>query len=547
MANVAMKSCAVFVSLALGAVSLGVSSAAAAESADKALPAAKQRPAREELRSWRRAIQNVPRPKHACYEATYPETKWREVPCKMPPHKLYPPRTGGMSQAETVGHNSGDFTAVTPGLVSKARGSFDPGTIVSSECSVPCPGPDLACPADPVCTPTSSTNNVYSLQLNTNPFNTSACNDSPNTSDVFPCQGWAQFIYPSSGKGFIQYWLLNYGPSGTMCPAQSKNCAKGIPQTDGWCPVSLWGNGYCVVNGPSNSAPASPITSLTDLEVVGLAGADGNEMIVYVDETAYMTDGGGYLPDLGNPPPGGSGWQQAEFNVFGDGNGDQAVFSPGSTVVVRLAVDSAPPSGVLGCLLQSFTGETNNLTLANTPPSFVDGGDLPALVFSETFPAPAGMAATCADATPTPPPPPACTSIPVGSSSKFNGFLVSCHVQCPLSQCDGVYYPDPLFNLLGILTQPCLACGYEVLLGGEALTNWTAEVVKANGAPVAQEVLRENANIVLRLKPSPDDIRSGAIAGYKLKLIAKKGANVKQASRLHAGLRVSMETKPSGK
>ena len=46
----------------------------------------------------------------------------------------------------------------------------------------------------------------------------------------------------------------------------------------------------------------------------------------------------------------------------------------------------------------SFTGETNNLTLVNSPPTALPG-TLPALVFSESFPAAPGAPATCADAT----------------------------------------------------------------------------------------------------------------------------------------------------
>jgi hypothetical protein len=119
-------------------------------------------------------------------------------------------------------------------------------------------------------------------------------------------------------------------------------------------------------------------------------------------------------------------------------------------------------------------------------------------------------------------------------------------VICPLQQCE-IFYPDPLFNLLTILAQPCLACGYEVVLGGAALRNWTAEVVNANGAPVPQELLRQDNDIILRLKPSPEDIKSGAINAYRLKLIAKKEANVRRPSKIYAGLRVSREPELAGK
>ena len=37
------------------------------------------------------------------------------------------------------------------------------------------------------------------------------------------------------------------------------------------------------------------------------------------------------------------GWQLAEFNVFGDGNGAQAEFNTGSEIVVRTSVDYGSP------------------------------------------------------------------------------------------------------------------------------------------------------------------------------------------------------------
>src|ERR1019366_2573404 len=48
--------------------------------------------------------------------------------------------------------------------------------------------------------------------------------------------------------------------------------------------------------------------------------------------------------------------------------------------------------------LKSWTGETSNLTLVNSPPVSPAPNPAPALVFSESSPAAAGAAATCADA-----------------------------------------------------------------------------------------------------------------------------------------------------
>ena len=44
--------------------------------------------------------------------ATYPDKQWREVPCKTPSNKLYPPKHGGTTSSEIVGGAGPDFSAV---------------------------------------------------------------------------------------------------------------------------------------------------------------------------------------------------------------------------------------------------------------------------------------------------------------------------------------------------------------------------------------------------------------------------------------------------
>jgi hypothetical protein len=88
------------------------------------------------------------------------------------------------------------------GHITLAEGSFDTGTVVTSECSVACPivNGQVACPANPVCG--AATANHYSLQLNTKPFDTSVCSTSPfktNGPSGTPsdkCQGWGAIRLP---------------------------------------------------------------------------------------------------------------------------------------------------------------------------------------------------------------------------------------------------------------------------------------------------------------------------------------------------------------
>src|SRR5260370_18438552 len=182
LANVRPKSWAMLaaLTLALSVVSIGAANAVAAEppqntkTADQARAAAGQ-PTAVELETWGTMILRTPRPKkgEGCFVATYPETEWREVTCKTPPNKLYPPKRHGMIRTETVGGAGPDFSAVVTGHITEAEGSFDSVSGVTSECAVQCPS--QVCPANPSCT---APTNQYSLQLNPKPFPTTTCSGS---------------------------------------------------------------------------------------------------------------------------------------------------------------------------------------------------------------------------------------------------------------------------------------------------------------------------------------------------------------------------------
>ncbi len=327
-------------------------------------------PSAAEREEWRKQMLAIPRPTNGCFTANYPEKTWREIPCNpSKPHKLYLPQQGEMSRIDVVGGSGPDFSATVTGHISQAEGSFDSVTGVTST-------------------------NAYSLQLNTAPFTTSTCSGSPNPSG---CQGWQQFVYDSSGNGFIQYWLLSYGPAGTMCPMpRHTNCQAGLSYSDGWCPFQFSASGpvYCVVNGANEApAPSKPMTSLGQMKVAGAAasGPTNDSITVTVGGTPYAATGNNYFPDLANQ------WQEVEFNVFGAGNSSQAAFNSGATLQVRTEVISGSNAGP-GCHLKSWTGESSNLTLVNSPPVSPAPSPAPALVFSQSNPASAGAAATCVDA-----------------------------------------------------------------------------------------------------------------------------------------------------
>lgn len=324
---------------------------------------------------WRKSLAVAPKPSGGCHAATFPDRQWREVPCKTPPTKLFLPSLKGTTDLNTVGGSGPDFAATVTGHITRAEGSFDSVTGVT------------ATPA-------------YSLQINTDFFDTSTCSGSPNTPTATGgCRGWEQFVYHSSGVGVMQYWLIQYGPTGTMCPTpRSASCDGSHVFTDGWCPIKLGTSAnpiYCVVNAAAGvPATAQAATSLGQLRVrgtaAGVSGATTDAMAVTVGGTAFAANGNNYFPDLGTK------WREAEFNVFGDCCNQQAVFNSGVNAVVRIETDSGTRLGP-GCDRRTFTAESTNLTLQNTPPSAATSG-LPALVFAQSNPAPSGGAADCTDA-----------------------------------------------------------------------------------------------------------------------------------------------------
>jgi hypothetical protein len=151
LATAGVKSCALFAALALGIASSGAAATPIPQQAqdrpeNQQQATATRQPTAVELESWRKAIIKTPRPKKACFTATYPATEWQEVPCKTPPHRPYPPKHG--TRPLTVGSGT-DYSAQVTGLISEAEGSFDGVTGVTHECAVPCPGADFTCPANP--------------------------------------------------------------------------------------------------------------------------------------------------------------------------------------------------------------------------------------------------------------------------------------------------------------------------------------------------------------------------------------------------------------
>lgn len=284
-------------------------------------------------------LHNPPQ-KEKCSTATYPEKQWHEVPCgpapKPPvaPRKLIKPHVGG-------GLNNDLTFKVENGTITDAEGSFDKVAGVTSEQSNGAP-------------------NAFSLQLNTNIFSTSSCNASPAPAS---CRGWVQFIYTSSGKyAFIQYWLVGYG---TPCPV-------------GWAPD---GDYNCSRSSHTVSIPAMTIADLRQLKLYGVIGDDWG--LPYPDSVTVQI-GDAFYEETSDDPIAGAraGWNEMEFNVFGDGGSTNAIFNAGSTLTVRDSI-LLGTGNTYTCTDHGTSGESNNLILSSKSPLEAEVGP-PSLVFIES-------------------------------------------------------------------------------------------------------------------------------------------------------------------
>ena len=326
---------------------------AASVAENRAFTAASQ----EERQNWRKALAESPRPSRGCFRADFPETRWHAVACDYARRPLRLPLSGGGIRLETVGGSSNDMMAQVPGGITQAEGSFDSVTTTGATDSLAGAG-------------------KYSLQINTEFFDTSVCTGHGMGST---CLGWEQFVFDPDGTTSMQYWIIDYGPPGFTCPApHGASCDGMFVYTDGWCEFPIGGRTYCATNSPTINAGAVGPTSLASVQVQGNAavGANPDSFTATVFGAATSVDGGNFFSDLATK------WHEAEFNVFGFGNSSRVNFDPNTTLVVRVGVDSGSGAAP-GCTFDSFTAETNNLSIVDTTIVPVHNGH-PSLIFTES-------------------------------------------------------------------------------------------------------------------------------------------------------------------
>jgi hypothetical protein len=283
---------------------------------------------------WQGEIANVPTPGHGCYHASYPALQWQATACLVAPNLPFAPHLPTQAVAAAVVGDGNDYAAEVTGTLSKATGTFThvtPG--ITEKGKVGNAGPNLA--------------NAFSLQLNSDFFSDPpACSGAAVPSS---CSGWQQFIYAFHYSGdtnvvFMQYWLLNYN---TTCPV-------------GWHTYVTGHDTFCYANSPATSYGSLPAANLGQATLVGQAASGGNDTVTLSSPSgASSVSNSDSMVDLS------AYWNATEWGVFGDAGGGQAKFVANSKlepVTTLKGTSSSAPT----CVVDGFTGETNNLSFTKT-------------------------------------------------------------------------------------------------------------------------------------------------------------------------------------
>jgi hypothetical protein len=339
--------------------------------------------------AWRESIRHSAPQEKGCFHASYPSFQWSKVQCGEVSSFRSARGLIPNSREQVVG-NGDDYAVQAPSgkLFSEVVGSFPTVTGVKSEKTVNVPFGDQESAG-------ATGSNQYTFQLNTNMnYNAAACNGY-QTGDNTGCYSWQQYIlisndFNAAGTAqtnttdvFIQTWLENYGND----PDQNGGggTSGNLPYVS-YCPSGFIDAGPdqvgpgddCMQNSPSTviSKKVLPITDLASLKLTGTANTGHTDTAtVTYDGEAYSSSVSDKVSDIA------SGWNQAEFNVVGNGGGSRADFNSGSSLTVKLAVDDGSTTAPTCASNAGTTGETNNLTLGKCSAA---GGSSPSIEFKES-------------------------------------------------------------------------------------------------------------------------------------------------------------------
>lgn len=269
----------------------------------------------KKYQSWYKVIKkNIPS-KVGCFQAEYPSKTYKEIKClaksiKSKPYaRIRTSPTGELS----VGNNIDYSITHEAASILIATGKFSEYI-----------APNIPSPLR------------YSLQLNTN-FNgtTEACSGGGPK-----CTVWQQFIYSSQGNLFIEYWLLRYG---TNCPS-------------GWFSDGLVS---CVKDSNMVNIPV-PISykDLGKVQLQGSVNGTTDSVALYYGNQSFLLNAPSTILNIRKV------WQDAEYNIFGDGSDSPNFnFSPNTIMTVTLDAGINSMIDTSDCKRIGTTAETNNLNL----------------------------------------------------------------------------------------------------------------------------------------------------------------------------------------
>ncbi len=119
------------------------------------------------------------------------------------------------------------------------------------------------------------------------------------------------------------------------------------------------------------------MSTLGSVTLTGNAASGGNDSVVMVTGTGHATATAfDSVLHLAN------GWTGVEFAIVGDCCGVQANFNSGAALTVRTTVHNGTTMAPT-CVMEGFTGETNNLHLGTT--AAIGVSPAPAIVSHQTF------------------------------------------------------------------------------------------------------------------------------------------------------------------
>jgi len=282
---------------------------------------------------WHEEIANLRTPASGCYHASYPSVQWHATKCLVAPNVPLAPRLQTRGGPLTIG-NGADYSAQVTGKISQATGTFDNvKSTLTEKGQIGGTGPQVT--------------NAFTLQLNSEFFSTPVCSGSGTPSK---CLGWQQFIYAYHYSGntnmvFMQYWLLYWD---TTCPA-------------GWFTYNTGSYVFCYENSSATSYGSLPAKDLGDISFVAKASSGGNDQVTLSSSLggASSASGSDSKLDLAGA------WNTTEWGVFGDAGGAEANFGADSTLEAQTTLQ-ATSSSAPTCVVEGFTGETNNLNLTKT-------------------------------------------------------------------------------------------------------------------------------------------------------------------------------------